>query len=340
LSPLLYIPAALTCTAIGFYLANLLALRAWRKQPSPPPADIPVSVLKPLKGCDAEMMECFRAHCRQAYSAPYELIFGVNDAADEAVPFVAQLKQEFPERDITLLVCDQVLGANRKVSNLAQMAARARYAHLVVNDSDIEVPADYLSRVMRYFARPEVGLVTCLYRAVPGNRMWSKVEALGVLADFMPGALTARLVEGRVRFGLGSTLAVSRPALDGIGGFVAIADHLADDYQLADRIVKNGGVAVVADTVVETKLPDYDFTHFWQHQLRWGRTVRSSRPGGYASLVITFGFFWSLLWLLVSRGSWMALAGFVILLATRFAVLFVYARARRQTAQQSGLRAR
>ena len=324
---LTYIPALLTLTSIGFYLANLVALRAWKHQASPSSADIPVSILKPLKGCDAEMYECFRSHCEQEYSAPYEIIFGVNEATDEAVPFVERLKKQFPQRDITLLVCDQVVGANRKVSNLAQMAAHAKYAHLLVNDSDIAVPADYLRRVMRYFADPKIGLVTCLYRATPGKSVWSKCEALGVLADFMPGALTARLVEGCVRFGLGSTLAVSRAALDGIRGFVSIVDHLADDYQLADRIVQSGKEAVVADVVVETQLPEYDFTHFWQHQIRWGRTVRSSRRGGHFSLVITFGLFWALLWLITSGGSWAALFGFVALLVARLAVLFAYASA-------------
>jgi len=324
---LVYIPAILTLTSIGFYLANLVALRAWRRQASPSPADIPVSILKPLKGCDAEMYECFRSHCEQEYSAPFEIVFGVNEAADEAVPFVERLKKEFPQTSITLMVCDQVLGANRKVSNLAQMAAHAKYAHLLVNDSDIAVPPDYLRRVMRYFSDPKIGLVTCLYHAVPGKSVWSKCEALGVLADFMPGALTARLVEGRVRFGLGSTLAVTRTALDDIGGFAAIVDHLADDYQLADRIVQSGKEAIVADVVVETQLPEYEFTHFWQHQIRWGRTVRSSRRGGHFSLVITFGLFWALLWLLASGGSWAALFGFVALLVTRFAVLFAYASA-------------
>jgi ceramide glucosyltransferase len=189
------------------------------------------------------------------------------------------------------------------------------------------VPADYLRRVMRYFADPEVSLVTCLYRAAPGNRIWSQTEALGVLADFMPGALTARWVERRVRFGLGSTLAISRDALHGMGGFAAIASHLADDYQLAEGVVQNGGRVVVADVVVETQLPEYSFRDFWQHQVRWGRTVRSSRPAGHFSLIITFGLFWALLWLAMSHGSMLALAGLLVLLVARFSVLFVYGQA-------------
>ena len=324
---LAYIPAALTLASIVYYVANLVALRLWRRQAVPPPAAFPVSILKPLKGCDPEMYEAFRSHCLQNYEAPYEIIFGVNDAYDEAVPAVERLKQEFPDRAISLVVCHEVLGANRKVSNLVQMVKRAQYAHVLVNDSDITVPPVYLSRVMRWFAKPQVGLVTCLYRARPAKGNWSRIESLGVLLDFMPGALTARIVEGRVRFGLGSTLAVSRVALEKIGGFEKLADYLADDYELANAIVKAGYQVVVPVTIVETHVHDYNFREFWDHQLRWGRTVRSSRFGGYLGLVVTFGLLWALVGATVSRGAWWAWGGIAAVLVLRWILLAAYASA-------------
>jgi ceramide glucosyltransferase len=324
---LVYIPAALTLLAIAFYLANLIALRAWRKQRVPPPAAFPVSILKPLKGCDPEMYEAFRSHCLQEYGAPYEIIFGVNDAYDEAIPAVERLKKEFPDRSITLVACPEVLGANRKVSNLAQMMRRAQYAHVLVNDSDITVPPDYLSRVMRWFVDPQVGMVTCLYRARPAKTIWSRIESLGVLLDFMPGALTARMVEGRVRFGLGSTMAVSRAALEKIGGFETLTDYLADDYELANSIVKGGMRVVVTDVVVETHVHDYGVREFWDHQLRWGRTVRSSRFCGYLGLVVTFGLVWAILFGVATRGSSLALAGIAAVLILRWLLLAAFAAA-------------
>lgn len=313
--------------SIAFSIANLIALRSWRKQTVPPPAAFPVSILKPLKGCDPEMYEAFRSHCLQQYESPYEIIFGVNDAEDEAIPFVRRLQQEFPQHAISLVVCAEVLGANRKVSNLVQMMRQAKYAHVLVNDSDITVPRDYLSRVMRWFSDPQVGLVTCLYRARPAKTIWSKLESLGVLLDFMPGALTARIVEGRVRFGLGSTLAVSRAALEKIGGFETLVDFLADDYELANAIVKAGYQVVVPDTIVETNVHDYTFQEFWDHQLRWGRTVRSSRAGGYFGLVVTFGLFWAVVWALVSAGSLIALAAIGVMIALRWILVAAYASA-------------
>ena len=293
----------------------------------PSPAAFPVSILKPLKGCDPEMYEAFRSHCLQEYAARYELIFGVNDADDEAIPFVQRLQEEFPQHAMSLVVCGEVLGANRKVSNLVQMAKRAQYAHVLVNDSDITVPPDYLSRVMRWFADPQLGLVTCLYRALPAKGIWSRIESLGVLLDFMPGALTARIVERRVRFGLGSTLAVSRAALEKMGGFETLVDYLADDYQLADAIVHTGYEVVVPDAVVETHVHDYSFREFWNHQLRWGRTVRSSRFGGYLGLGVTFGFWWALWWVAASRVSVVSLAALAVVLASRWLLLGPYASA-------------
>jgi ceramide glucosyltransferase len=326
--PLLaYIPAALTLASVAFYVANLIALRSWRKQAVPSPAAFPVSILKPLKGCDPEMYEAFRSHCLQEYAAPYEIIFGVNDAQDEAIPFVQRLQREFPRHAISLIVCSDVLGANRKVSNLVQMVKRAQYAHVLVNDSDITVPPDYLSRIMRWFANEKVGLVTCLYRARPAKKIWSHLEGLGVLLDFMPGALTARIVEGRVRFGLGSTLAVDRSALEKIGGFEALVDYLADDYELANAIVHMGYQVVVPDVAVETHVHDYSFREFWNHQLRWGRTVRSSRFGGYLGLGVTFGFWWALWWVTASRASVISLVAVVVVLASRWLLLGAYASA-------------
>jgi len=39
---------------------------------------------------------------------------------------------------------------------------------------------------MGTFDDKNVGMVTCLYRAVAGDSIWSKIEALGVNTDFHP----------------------------------------------------------------------------------------------------------------------------------------------------------
>jgi ceramide glucosyltransferase len=282
----------------------------------------PVSILKPLKGTDPEIYESFRSHCLQDYPE-YEIIFGVSEASDPAIGSVEQLQREFPDRRIIPMVCPNKLGANVKVSNLAQMAAAARYSHLLVNDSDIRVEPDYLQRVISPLADKNVGMVTCLYRGAAGPTLGSRLESLGISTDFCVGVLAARVVEGGVRFGLGSTLAFRRRDLERIGGFESFVDYLADDYELGKRIADLGLTVKLSHVVVETCLPAYSLSGFFAHQLRWARGVRDSRAGGYFGLVFTFGLMWSCLTLIAARGAlwaW-ALLGLTVLLRVALAVV-------------------
>jgi len=282
----------------------------------------PVSILKPLRGTDPEMYESFRSHCLQDYPE-YEILFGVSDPNDSAIEQVEKLKSEFPQSAIRLMVCHENLGANTKVSNLAQMARQARHEYLIVNDSDIRVESDYLRRVLAPLADAKVGLVTCLYRGVANSTLGSRLESLGISADFCAGVLVAQIVENGIRFGLGSTLAFRRRDLQAIGGFEAIADYLADDYQLGSRIAGLGLKVELSDVVVETFLPRYTLRSFAAHQMRWARTVRDSRFWGYLGLGLTFGLPWAALVLILAKGSGWAWSLLALTAAMRVAVAIV-----------------
>lgn len=275
----------------------------------------PVSILKPLKGIDPEIYESFRSHCLQEYPE-YEIIFGVSDPEDPAVASVEELRREFPDRSIQLIVCKEILGPNVKVSNLERMVASAKYQHLIVNDSDIRVEPDYLQRVIAPLADQKVGMVTCLYRGVASETLGSRLEALGISTDFCAGVLVAQQMEGGLHFGLGSTLAFRRGDLQQIGGFRALADFLADDYELGRRIAGLGKKVLLSDVIVETHLPAYSLQDFIDHQLRWFRGIRDARPAGYIGLVSTFGTMWALLAFVAAGAapwSW-AVLGSVLLL--------------------------
>ena len=289
------------------------------QQPAIPVEIFPaVSILKPLKGTDPEMYESFRSHCLQDYPE-YEIIFGVSDPDDPAIESVKNLQREFPDRVIQLVVCPKILGTNVKVSNLAQMLPEARHDYLVVNDSDIRVEPDYLRRVTEKLGKAQVGMVTCLYRGVAVATMGSRLEALGIGTDFCPSVLAARELEG-IHFGLGSTLAFRRAELQKIGGFAAIVDYLADDYELGKRIAGLGLAVELSHVVVETYLPSYTLKEFWAHQLRWARGVRDARAGGYMGLIFTFGTLWALMALVAGRGALWACAAAAVTLVLRFAV--------------------
>lgn len=318
---ILEIVAILGCLSSSiYYLVCLYSAVAFlrvskagaRRRSNHPP---PVSILKPLKGIDPEIYDCFRSHCQQDYPE-YEIVFGVSDPTDPAVASVERLRQEFPNRAIQLVVCPNILGPNVKVSNLEQMVQAARHECLIVNDSDIRVDLDYLKRVVAPLADEQVGMVTCLYRGVAAPTVGSQLEALGITTDFSAGVLTAQLIEGGLSFGLGSTLTFRRRDLNKIGGFRSIVEFLADDYELGHRIASLGLKIVLSNVVVETHLPAYDLGGFLAHQMRWARGVRDARLGGYIGLSATFGLMWALLTLVLARAaawSW-AVLGVVLLL--------------------------
>jgi ceramide glucosyltransferase len=288
----------------GYYLLCLWG--AWRflqdQKPLASKFMPPVSILKPLRGFDRELFRALSSHCRQDYPE-FEIIFGVAEAGDPALEAVKQLRAEFPGVPMRTVVCPEKLGTNLKISSLIQMLPSARHEHVLVNDSDILVPQDYLARVMAPLADEHVGLVTCLYRGIAGPALGSKIEAVGIATDFTAGVLAAREVEHGIHFGLGSTLALRRRNLDAIGGFEVLADYLADDYELGVRLSKAGWRVHLADLVVDTFLPAYTFHEFFSHQLRWARSVRDSRRWGYVGMVLTFGLPWAMAALALAHGA-------------------------------------
>ncbi len=277
----------------------------------------PVSILKSLKGLDPHMYAAFRSHCVLDYPE-YEVLFGVHDLDEPALALVEKLRAEFPQRQIRVVHCPQVLGPNGKVSTLAQMLPQAQYEHVIISDSDILVPPDYLLRVLAPFATAGVGMVTTLYRALPGKTLGSRLEALGIGTDFAGGVLTARALEGGLRFALGATVATTKTILRQIGGLEPLADYLGDDYELGARVAAAGHQVALADVVVETALPDYSFRDFWRHQLRWARNVKDRRPAQYIGLAVTFGLPWAVLAVMFRLNWWTCLA-LGVTAAVRFA---------------------
>jgi ceramide glucosyltransferase len=318
-----------TLGSLLFYLLSTLALASFlrdrrkklKQAPLPESQLPPVSILKPLKGVDPEIGESFCSHCEQDYPQ-FQLLFGVSDPADPAIEVVRKLQAKYPNLPIDLIVCDRVLGANTKVSNLVQMLPAARHELLFVNDSDIRVPSDYLRKVVSPLADSAVGLVTCLYRAVASPTLGSRLEALGISTDFVPGVLSARFLEKGLHFGLGSTLAFRRRDLEAIGGFDALLDYLADDYELGRRIAATGKRVELSAATVTTFLPAYTLRQFLRHQLRWSRTIRDARRWGYAGLLFTFGLPWALGMLLAAHGAAWAWSLFAMTFGARLAVGF------------------
>jgi ceramide glucosyltransferase len=285
----------------------------------------PVSILKSLKGLDPHMYSAFRSHGLLDYPE-YEVLFGVSDANDPALALVEKLREEFPQAKLRVVHCPQALGPNGKVSNLAQMLPQARYEHIIINDSDILVPRNYLQRVLTPLTQPGVGMVTALYRGLAGRTLGSKLEALGLSTDFSGGVLVARVMEGGIRFALGATIATTKTVLREIGGVEPLADYLGDDYELGARTAAAGYQVRLADIVVETALPDYSFREFWAHQLRWDRNVKDCRGAQYFGLIVSFGLIWAVLAVVAAPHAWWTWLALAVTAALRLTSAVVVGR--------------
>jgi ceramide glucosyltransferase len=299
----------------GGYQLFALAACLWhlRLGAGPGPANSGASILKPVRGADPGFYEAIRSQAIQEYPQ-FEILFGIRDPADPAAPEIKRLIEEFPAVPIRLVLCSQD-APNGKVGVLMDLARQARHPLFVVSDSDITVPSGYLRDVTAPLADPAIGLVTCLYRAEADN-LPSRFEALAIATDFAPSTLVAPFV-GVSEFGLGSTLAFRRADLERIGGFAALADYLADDYQVGRKLHSLGLRNLISKVVVSTRLSADSWGQAWRHQLRWARTIRLSRGGGYAGLPVTFATLWALVAAL--GGLWWAALG---LLVIRFAMAF------------------
>lgn len=305
---LLVVCATAVCACVAAYLCiAVIAVRERSAAPAQWPGEWPsISVLKPLYGVEAATYDCLRSFCEQDYTE-FELLFGVQDEADPAREIVQRLVREFPGRRIRMVVDQRQHGGNRKVGNLINMLAMAGHEHLVIADSDILVPPHYLQTVVAPLADPGVGVVTCAYRGLPRPGLPSLLGALFVNDWFLPSVRVAALLGSR-RFAFGATIALRREALVAIGGFEAIVDQLADDYQLGELTRRRGLRTVLSSLEVETVVEERSWRDLLRHELRWLRTIRAVRPAGYALSAVTFGVPVALLAALAAAGAPPALA--------------------------------
>ena len=294
-APLVYYVAA-TIAAWRFFQKE----RARKLLPYTPP----VSLLKPVRGADFATYENYASFCRQNYP-DYEILFAVNDANDEAIPFVRRLIEEYPARRVRLFVGAENYGANRKVNKLARLSREARHEVLVLTDGDVRVGPNYLNEVVAPFIEESTGAVTSFYRAIAAKNIAAELEAIGVASDFFAGVLMAEMTEG-VNFALGASIVTTKRWLSKIGGFESIAGLLADDYQLGFRIARAGGRVLLSRETVWTTYIAQTAKSFWDHQVRWARTVRLCRPWSYLGLIFTLGLPWAVIAATVAPARWVA----------------------------------
>lgn len=282
-STLLMLVWVVTWAYVG---AAVLASLRFARRPMVAPSDgPPISVLKPLYGAEPGLYENLRSFADQDYP-DFQIVLGLRDRTDAALPIARTLIDARPRRDIALVVDPHVSGSNLKVANLENMLPAARHDLIVIADSDMRVTRDYLAVVAAPLADPATGIVTCPYKAVPDGGLWSQLAALQINYSFLPGALVGDWMQvGGGCFG--ATLALRREVLERIGGFGRLRHELADDYRLGSAVRELGLAAVLSPYIVENRISEPSLSSLWRRELRWARTSRMMAPGGFAGSVLT-----------------------------------------------------
>jgi ceramide glucosyltransferase len=305
-----------------WYFLVILTARSFFRRHNGAPRDFtpPASILKPVRGLEHEAYENFASFCRQDYPQ-YEILFGVTDEQDAAVPVIRQLMADFPALSVRLIVTPEKIGSNDKMNKVCGLARAARHDLLVLSDADIHVGPGYLRSIAAPFRDAKVGAVTSLFTGLAVRSLWPELEAIYLSTDFMASILMASQLEG-VHFAMGATVAVTRASVAEIGGFEALANEAADDYELGYRIAARGHRVELVDGAVKTWCCLSHLHDFFTQRLRWAIMARQSRPLGYAGLIFCQGLPWTILAVILAPSHLLAGIFVAAYLILRMGVVF------------------
>lgn len=263
----------------------------------------PISILKPLCGPEEGLEENLRSFFEQQYPQ-FEILLAVHRADDPAAVIVEKLQEEYADRvQARLFVTGESPVPNAKAFSLQKLVREANYELLVMSDSDVRVTPDFLNHLAGEFSSPDVGLVSCPYRAVAGRSLWSRLEAIGMNTEFLAGVLIARIMEG-MKFALGPAIAVRRSVLEALGGFAYLQEFLAEDFVMGQRTAQLGYVVLLSSYIIEHRIGSQGMWRNLSHRLRWARSTRRSRPAGYWGQIFTYPLAWALFLWLACGAAW------------------------------------
>jgi ceramide glucosyltransferase len=312
--------AAIAVAGAGYTLLAAVLVGRFMRAPQAAANHSPdVTILKPLHRGEPDLSRNLETFFAQKYDGNVQIVFGVHDEADSAVPVVRALQAKYPHLDTAIVADTALYGANAKVSNLINMLPQAKHDTLVLSDSDIAVTSNWLTQVTTALARPGVGIVTCLYTGEPandGHRLWSALAAMGTSYTFLPNAVLGTSL-GLATPCFGSTIALRRETLDEVGGFAAFADQLADDYEMGRAVRSRGYTLAIPAMGVGHTAAESSALDLLRHELRWTRTIRMVNPAGYLGSFVTHSFAFALMAAILLDFNTVSLAILALALSTR-----------------------
>jgi len=286
-------------------VAVLRYFRPGRAERAGPEFQPPVTILKPVCGLERGLKERLRTACLQDYDT-YQVVYCVQNPADPALPLIREIEAEFGPERVSVVVADIQAGPNGKVNNMLGGLTAARYDVLVISDSDVELAPGYLRAIVTPLADPRVGLVCTPFKACGAKRWFEKLELLSYNADFIPSVIFA-FQAGAANFCLGPSVAFTRETLNKIGGFEALAEYLAEDYEIARRVNGLGRTMAFPAHMVEVGIDLASPSDWWRHQIYWDQNTRVSNPAGYVGTVFVRAVPFALLYAVIMGGNLLGL---------------------------------
>lgn len=321
---LLLLLAVLMLGSIAFYSACAFYTHQFFSSPAPEagPLSEPVSILVPVCGLDTAAWENWSSLCYQNYPT-YEVLFGVVDPQDAAVPTLKRLKQELGDR-VRLLIGVKPRGLNHKDSILSELLEAARYNLFIFADSDICVAPNYIQQVTAPLQDERVGLVTCAYLGYHPRSIDAALASMGRAFDFIPSLLLSRHMDGGLRGAIGVTMATRRCALQEFGGLHL--NRIGSDYNLGKRAAIAGYRVELSHLVLESDTGREGLLSLFRRELRWARTIRFNRGWQYYGMVFCYGTVYGMGLLLVSGFAPWAIALTFLTAAVRYAQVMITIR--------------
>lgn len=320
----LFVLALSACGSIYALAATCALWRFLRRSDHQASVEPNVTVLKALHGDEPGLYENLASFCGQDYGGSIQLIMGVRERADPALAVAELVKQDYPDRDITLVADAAQHGTNRKISNLINMSPQATGEIIIISDSDVRLPPDGIRRIVGALSRPGAGLVHCLYRGRPTDSIWSTLAAMDIDTRFAASVALGEVL--RAHPCLGPTMALRADVLREIGGLPILADQLADDFVLGAAVRGTGRKIVAPSMLIDHVFPERSLGEMVLHELRWARTIRLVQPIGYAGSLITHFLPLALIGATLTGFSRLGTASLIALAAFRLTQVFVLSR--------------
>jgi ceramide glucosyltransferase len=258
---------------------------------------VSVSLMVPICGLDDRARQNWSSFCQQTDCGAYEVLFGVADPSDLAIPLLQAIQAEYPDR-VRLLIDLPPRGANYKDSTLSYLLEVCQYEWLIFADSDIWVKPHYIRDVIRPIVNHQADVITCAFISRNPRQLGGAIASLNRCCDFIPSALIARYLDGGLRFAIGMTIAMHQETLKNAGGIHL--NRIGSDYNLGKRVALTGGKVELLPDILESNTDGETLWQIYRRELRWSRTIRFNRGAIYYTMLFCFGTVYALILLALS----------------------------------------